>query len=279
MTIGNQRKAFSTVNVNPSMATFLESYKLHGRPTPVHVMHVWHSCFQTGSWVLFTDKNPYKMAAVYDEHTLIPAWLEFWIASIFLTTLQKCIKTFFRVTFIPSSIPSTHHRKPFSIATRWKECYTCIRSPPPYFIVLVSSMRTLEVKAIEFHRIGLCYRWACRPTGVACRPTCILCWGLWARAIYRLWLQCREHVRCSSIKANTHADTGKFTQYCLNTGRASPQLIQHWNDVTGMLWLANAAYRIGLYTHKISYALFINIGTNNKNTNWAYTNRPYRLNI
>ena len=34
-----------------------------------------------------------------------------------------------------------------------KQCY--IRPPPPYFTVLVNSVRILEVKAIEFHRIGL----------------------------------------------------------------------------------------------------------------------------
>ena len=33
----------------------------------------------------------------------------------------------------------------------WVQCY--IRPTPPYFIVSASSVKTLEVKAIEFHRI------------------------------------------------------------------------------------------------------------------------------
>ena len=40
--------------------------------------------------------------------------------------------------------------------TRWKQGY--IGSPPPYFIVLASSVKTKEVKVIEFHRIEyLCF--------------------------------------------------------------------------------------------------------------------------
>ena len=38
-----------------------------------------------------------------------------------------------------------------SDVTRWKQGY--IRPPPPYFIVLASSVKTKEVKVIEFHRI------------------------------------------------------------------------------------------------------------------------------
>ena len=34
---------------------------------------------------------------------------------------------------------------------RWKQGY--LRPPPPYFIVLASSVKTKEVKVIEFHRI------------------------------------------------------------------------------------------------------------------------------
>ena len=38
------------------------------------------------------------------------------------------------------------------MGTRWKQSY--IRPPLPYFIVLASSVTTMEVKAIEFHRIA-----------------------------------------------------------------------------------------------------------------------------
>ena len=37
------------------------------------------------------------------------------------------------------------------LATRWKKCY--IRPLPPYFIVLVSLVKPLEIKAVEFHRM------------------------------------------------------------------------------------------------------------------------------
>ena len=37
------------------------------------------------------------------------------------------------------------------MATRGKKCY--IAPPPPYFIVLASSMKTKEVKVIDFRRI------------------------------------------------------------------------------------------------------------------------------
>ena len=33
----------------------------------------------------------------------------------------------------------------------WEQSY--IRPPPPYFTVLASSLTTMDVKAIEFHRI------------------------------------------------------------------------------------------------------------------------------
>ena len=43
------------------------------------------------------------------------------------------------------------HLKPFWMGNRWKQGY--VRSPPPYFIVSASSVKTKEVKAIKFHRI------------------------------------------------------------------------------------------------------------------------------
>ena len=46
------------------------------------------------------------------------------------------------------------HRKPFWTNTRWKQCY--IIPPPPCFIVSDSSVKTLQVKAIEFHRSSPC---------------------------------------------------------------------------------------------------------------------------
>ena len=55
------------------------------------------------------------------------------------------------------------HWKPFWMGTRWKQNY--IRPPPPYFIVLASSVTTMEFKAIEFHRINL----LCLTTGTATR--------------------------------------------------------------------------------------------------------------
>ena len=39
-----------------------------------------------------------------------------------------------------------------SDVTRWKQGY--MRPYPPYFIVLASSVKTKEVKVIEFHRMG-----------------------------------------------------------------------------------------------------------------------------
>ena len=39
-----------------------------------------------------------------------------------------------------------------SDVARWKPGY--ITTLPPYFIVLVSSVKTKEVEVIEFHRIG-----------------------------------------------------------------------------------------------------------------------------
>ena len=44
------------------------------------------------------------------------------------------------------------------MTTRWKQCY--VRPPSWYFIVLANSVKTSEVKVIEFHRIGLYYSWA-----------------------------------------------------------------------------------------------------------------------
>ena len=40
-----------------------------------------------------------------------------------------------------------------SDVTRWKQGF--IWSPPPYFIVLASSVKTKEVKIMEFHRINI----------------------------------------------------------------------------------------------------------------------------
>ena len=45
----------------------------------------------------------------------------------------------------------TQWRKPFWMGTRWKQSY--VRPPPSYFIVFASSVTTMEVKAIEFHRM------------------------------------------------------------------------------------------------------------------------------
>ena len=48
------------------------------------------------------------------------------------------------------------HRKPFWMGTRWKQSY--IRPPPPYSIVLTSSVTAMEVKDIEFHRISVLHK-------------------------------------------------------------------------------------------------------------------------
>ena len=58
---------------------------------------------------------------------------------------------FIMMCFLQFCETQWRHRKPFWIGTRWKRSY--IRPPPPYFIVLASSVTIMEVKAIEFHRI------------------------------------------------------------------------------------------------------------------------------
>ena len=76
------------------------------------------------------------------------------------------------------------HRKPFWMGARGKQSY--IRSPPPYFIVLASSVTTMGVKSTEFHSMerdvtcdlpssGRCDVYpgsrlrSCAPSGSCCR--------------------------------------------------------------------------------------------------------------
>ena len=58
----------------------------------------------------------------------------------------SCIKNYYKVCET-----RWRHRKPFWMATRWKQSY--ITPPLPFLIVLASSVKILEVKAFEFHRI------------------------------------------------------------------------------------------------------------------------------
>ena len=48
------------------------------------------------------------------------------------------------------------------MGTRRKQSY--IRPPPPYFIVLASSVTTMQVKAIEFHIIAQYALWSFTPS-------------------------------------------------------------------------------------------------------------------
>ena len=83
---------------------------------------------------------------------------------------------------------------------------------------------------IHLRSHGILKKWAWKSHGILFHdlrenPVSATCSSV--SVLYRLWPQCREHGRCSWHQIQHTRWHGKFTQCCLNTGPASPQLAQH----------------------------------------------------
>ena len=89
------------------------------------------------------------------------------------------------------------------MAARWKQSY--IRPPPSYIIVLPSSVKILEVKDIEFHRIGpflhgdspLLSPWFLLPSKI--HWTCVVLLLGYCRRRWASITQYRANVSCSML--------------------------------------------------------------------------------